>query len=90
MVALELQHIGRGHFDGLECRLNQALVQRVLTQLRKVLQDQTLLVLQKVLIPNRCMSLSGCAWGDVWLEHAGLDHVPGIVLRLPGTAARNT
>lgn len=67
-----------------------ACAKRALTQLRKALQDQTLLVLQEVLIPNQCMSLSGCARRDVWLEHAGLDRVPCIVLRLPGAAARNT
>lgn len=90
MVALGLQRACRSHLDGLAWRLNWALVQRALTQLRKTLQDQTLLVPQEVLVPNRSMSSSGCAWRDVWLEHAGLDRVPAIVLRLPGTAARNT
>lgn len=64
--------------------------QKALAWLKKALQDQNLLVLQEMLIPNPCMSLSCCAWRDVWLKRAGLDHVPGIVWRLPGTAARNT
>lgn len=52
------------------------------------MQDQTLLVLQEVLIPDQYMSSPGCAWRDVWLEHTDLDHVPCIVLGLPDTAAR--
>lgn len=62
---------------------------RALAQLRKALQDQTS-VPQEVLIPNQCMASPSCAQRDVWLEHADLEHVPGIVWKLPGTAARNT
>lgn len=62
VVALGLQHICRGRFDGPECGLNHAHVQqKALAWLRKALQDQTLLVLQEMLTPNQCMSLSGCA-----------------------------
>jgi len=90
-VALGLQHVCRRHFDGLVCRLNQTLVQKeLLLSFRKALQDQALSVLQDVLISNQCVPLSGCAWRDGWLEHAGLDHIPGIVWKLPGSAARNT